>query len=113
MSLDELDTILHKVCRARGVNPIALIQAPRATREQLLLKGEVIYRMRNHGGTWINISRVMFYRHHSQAMYALRAYLKDREWRQVAELEAKQNRRGPTGTHLASAIEPTTEGDHS
>lgn len=77
MSLDELDAILNQVCHARGVNPIALIQAPRATKEQLLLKGQAIHQMREAGATWINIARVMFYRHHSQAMYARRAYLEN------------------------------------
>jgi hypothetical protein len=75
MSLDDCNTILRQVCHARGVNPIQLIQAPRATRDQLLLKGQAIHQMREAGAGWITIARVMFYRHHSQAMYARRAYL--------------------------------------
>jgi hypothetical protein len=75
MSLDDCDTILRQVCQARGMNPVQLIQAPRATRDQLLIKGQAIHQMREARATWINIARVMFYRHHSQAMYARRAYL--------------------------------------
>jgi hypothetical protein len=73
--MDDCDAILRQVCRARGENPIRLIQYPRATRRQLLLKGEVIHRMREAGASWPTIARVMFYRHHSQAMHARRAYL--------------------------------------
>jgi hypothetical protein len=75
MSMDGCDAILRQVCLARGVNPARLLQSPRATREQLIIKGEAINRMREARATWITIARVMFYRHHSQAMHARRAYL--------------------------------------
>ena len=74
MSLDGCDAILRQVCQVRGVDPIRLIQAERATCAQLLVKGEAIYRMRLAGASWPVIARVMFYRHHSQAMHAWKAF---------------------------------------
>jgi chromosomal replication initiation ATPase DnaA len=73
MTLDSLDAILVRVAREHGVRPMRLITGGRCQPLQQV-KRQVMYEMREAGGSLPKIARVLGYRHHQPVIHGLRVY---------------------------------------
>ena len=71
MTLDSLDAILVRVAREHGVRPMRLITGSRCQPLQQV-KRQVMYEMREAGGSLPKIARVLGYRHQRRSVLGMR-----------------------------------------
>ena len=77
MTLDSLDAILVRVAKEHGVRPMRIIDGGKCQAIQRI-KREVMYEMREAGGSLPKIARVLGLRHHQPVIHGLRVYAVER-----------------------------------